>query len=201
MRRFAIALAALVTCSGTALAYDAASQDVIDRFKPGKLVPIEAVGSLMLGAERWCYDQRGEECGWSDIYLEIDGDMVRYELSNPWSAAIDISFVAEGVFRDGRYICDTGFDWVPSVRAYERPDGQAIEGRELDALKQEIAAHIDTSQAGDCFDYLYGGHDEEAQTIILTQRQYVDGTHQPARDAEVTLHFDKAKADNLGWYW
>lgn len=201
MRRFAIALATLAALSGAALAYDAASQAVIDRFKPGKLVPIETVGALMLGAERWCYEQKGNECGWSDIYLGIDGDRVRYELSNPWSAAVDISFIAEGIFRDGRYICDTGFDWVPSVRAYERPDGQAIEGRELDALKQEIAAHIDTSQSKDCFDYLYEGHDAEAQTISLTQRQYVDDAHQPARDAEVTLHFDKANADDLGWYW
>lgn len=201
MRRFAPALAALLTLSGTAMAYDAASQAVIDRFKPGKLVPISDVGALMMGAERWCYDQRENECGWSDIYLGIEGEVVRYELSNPWNEAIDISFVAEGVFRDDRYICNTGFDWVPSVRAYGRPDGQAIEGRELDALKQEITVQIDTSQSKDCFDYLYEGHDAEAQTISLTQRQFMDGTHRPERDAIVTLHFDKANADNLGWYW
>jgi hypothetical protein len=201
MHRFALAFAALLALSGPAMAYDAASQAVIDRFKPGKLVPIGEVGALMMGSERWCYAQQESECGWSDIYLGIEGDAVRYELSNPWSDAIDISFVAEGVFREDRYICETGFDWVPSVRAFDRADGQAIEGRDLEALRQEITAHIDTSLDSDCFDYLYEAHDAEAQTISLTQRQFVGGVHRPERDVAVTLHFDKANADDLGWYW
>lgn len=182
------------------LAYDAASQALVDRFKPGKLVPIADVGALMLGAERWCYNQRDNECAWSDIYLSVSDDVVRYELSNPWSETVDISFVAEGEFRSGRYICETGYDWISSVRAYIRNDGMAIEGRELEALKQEIADYVDIGNQSDCFDYLYAGHDAGAQTISLTQRHFVGGVHDPANDAGVTLHFDKATAEDLGWY-
>ncbi|ODT76818.1 MAG: hypothetical protein ABS76_30055 [Pelagibacterium sp. SCN 64-44] len=191
---------ALMALSGPAAGYDADSQAVIDRFKPGKLVPIADVGVLMMGAERWCYNQQGSECAWSDIYLWVEGDRVGYELSNPWSEGVDISFVDEAEFRDGRYICETGFDWLPSVRAFVRGDGMAIEGRDLAALKAEIATMADIGGAGDCFDYLYRGHDAEAQTVTLLQRQFVGGVHEPVNDAEVTLHFDKAKADGLGWY-
>ncbi|KKB08009.1 hypothetical protein [Devosia chinhatensis] len=201
MRRAGIAFAVLFAASLPAGAFDAQSRAIVGHFKPGKLLPIADVATLMLGAERWCYNQREGNCAWSDIYLAIDGDAVSYELSNAWDDAVTISFIGKGNLRDGRYICDIGHDWVPSVRAEDRATGAAITGRALAALKVEIAGVIDTSGSAECFDYLYRGHDEAAETITLTQRQYANGTeYRPEFDAEVTLYFDGEAAGRLGLY-
>ena len=83
----------------------------------------------------------------------------------------------------------------------ERADGNAIEGRALAALKQEIYGEVALEDNDDCFDYLYQGQDKAAETVTLLQRQYVDGTTDPANDALVTLHFNTETAEALGWYW
>ncbi|NMA97510.1 MAG: hypothetical protein GX970_05250 [Phyllobacteriaceae bacterium] len=184
-----------------AVAFDDASQAVIDRAKVGKLLSIDDVATLMMGAERWCYNQQDYECAWSDIYLSTDADGATFEISHPWSDAVDIAFVSEGVFRDGRYICENAYNWVPSVRAYERGDGWALEGRELAALKAEIAETVDTSDDHACFDYIYRGHDRDEETITLLQRDYAGPDGNVLGEATVTLHFNRDTADELGWYF
>lgn len=196
---FILALWAVTTAS--VIAQDAQSQAVIDRMKAGKLMPISDVAVLMIGSERWCYREQEGNCAWSDIYLEVTGTGATYEISNPWSEEVDISFVDRGIFKDGRYICETGHDWVPTVRAYGREDGTAIEGRDLAALKQEIAEQVDTSDDDDCFDYLYQHQDKDVETVTLLQRHYIDGETDAANDALVTLYFNKDAAADLGWYW
>ncbi len=201
MSRIIALFAATLSLVAPGLAYDAGSQALVDRFKVGKLVRPADLATLMMGAERWCYNQQGYDCGWSDIYLSADADGASYELTNPWSESIDISFVDRGEFRNERYFCEMGMDWVPSLRAFGRADGLAIEGRDLAALRDEIAVLVQAEDSSDCFDYIYRGHDAAEQTITLLQRQFVGGVHAQDRDATVTLHFDKLKADNLGWYW
>lgn len=200
MRRFALLLLLTLASVLPGLAQDAQSQDVADKMKKGKLMAISDVAVLMMGSERWCYRQEEGNCAWSDIYLSANEDGATYEISNPWSEEIDISFVDEGVFKDDRYICETAFDWVPSVRAFSRADGSAIEGRELAALREEISGAVDADD-DDCFDYLYQQQDAEAETVTLLQRHYIDGETDPANDALVTLHFNKDTAQALGWYW
>lgn len=201
MRQRALAVALLLAGAPSALAFDADSQAVLDRMKSGKLMPISDVAVLMMGSERWCYNERAGECSWSDIYLSTDAKGAVYEISNPWSEEVDISFVDEGVFRDDRYICEIGHDWITSVRAYGREDGNAIEGRALATLKDDIRAQVTIEGSDDCFDYVYRGADPQRQIVTLLQRQYVDGETNPADDAVVSLYFDKDAAEALGWYW
>lgn len=201
MRLPALSMVLLLAGAAPGLGFDADTEAVLDRVKAGKLVRMDDVAVLMMGAERWCYNERDGACGWSDVYLSVDGDMARYEISNPWSEDIDISFVDNGVLRDNRYICETGFDWVPSVRAYDRDTGDAIEGRALEALRQEIMGVVTTANNSDCFDYLYQGAAPDKQIITLVQRQYVEGATDKANDAVVSLYFDTDAAQALGWYW
>lgn len=201
MRRVAIILAALVAGTVPAMAYDADSQAVIERFKPGKLVRPADLATLMMGAERWCYEQQGDECGWSDIYLSADETGVSYELTNAWNDSVVISLVDRATFRDERYLCELGLDWVPSLRAFSSADGTTIEGRDLAALRDEIAPLVEADQSADCFDYIYREHDADAQTVTLLQRQFVGGVHAEDMDATVTLHFAHDTARRLGWYW
>lgn len=199
MRRLALLATLALTATLPAAAMDADSQAVVERLKVGKGLHIEDVGTLMMGAERWCYHESDGACAWSDIYLEVTPDGARYEIGNAWDSDTDIVSVDQGEFRDGRYICESGYDWVPTVRAFSRADGAPLSGRDLDALRQEIYSMA--GERGDCFDYVYRGRDAQADTVTLLQRQYSGGVHDPARDAEVTLHFDKASADALTWYW
>lgn len=201
MRLPLLSVALLAAGALPGLAFDADTEAVLERLKTGKLVQASDVAVLMRGSERWCYREQEGNCAWSDIYLRVEGTDLRYEISNPWSEDIDISFVDEGEFRDNRYVCEIGFDWVPSVRAYNRDSGNAIEGRELEELRQEISASAAPENNSDCYDYLYRGVDAETQVVTLLQRQYVDGVTDAANDAVVTLYFDRAAADNLGWYW
>lgn len=201
MRFPALLLALWGIAVAPGLAQDAASQAVIDGMKAGKLMEISDVAVMMMGAERWCYNEQEGNCAWSDIYLSVSETGAVYEISNPWSQDIDISFVDQGVFKDNRYICEAGSDWVPTVRAFGREDGTAIEGRDLAALKEEIYGVVTPEDADDCFDYLYQHQDKSAETVTLLQRHYMDGETDPANDALVTLYFDKEAADALGWYW
>lgn len=182
-----------------ALAFDGETQAVLDRMKLGKLVPITEIATLMRRSERWCYAEDGGACAWSDIYLDVTGKGATFEIGNAWDADTDVVFTDHGTFRDGRYICETGYDWVPTIRAISRKDGTALTGRALWALKAVIAEG--RSESVDCFDYVLKGSDADAQTITLLQRQHTDGVTDPDRDVTVTLHFDAESAAALSWYY
>jgi hypothetical protein len=200
MRRFALSLALGLVASLPVMALDDQSLAIVERLKPGKLMRIADVGVLMMGSERWCYNEHDGQCAWTDIYLQVTEDGARYEIGNAWDDTVDIVSVDEGVFRDRRYICETNFDWVPTVRAFSRDDGSALFGRDLDHLRQEIRSNL-TGERNGCFDYLYRSHDAEAETVTLLQRQYNDGAYDEAGDALVTLYFNKAEADALKLSW
>lgn len=196
--RVLLALAATLVLTGSALAFDADTQAIADRYKVGKALKVADLKTLMLASERWCYSEEDGTCGWSDIYLDVEGDHVAFELGNAWNADVDIAFVTEGEFRDDRYFCEVGEDWVPGVRAINRADGTLVGGRELAALKREIETVV-AGGSDDCFDYQFVSADAANQTITLTQRQYVDLEHDPDMDTQVTVHFDKASAAALTW--
>ncbi|MHA6299813.1 hypothetical protein [Devosia sp. CAU 1758] len=201
MHRLALLLILILGSALPGLAQDAQSQAAIDKMKSGKLMAISEVAVLMMGSERWCYREQEGNCAWSDIYLSVNANGATYEISNPWSEETDISFVDEAVFKEDRYICEMGIDWVPTVRAFERESGSAIEGRALAALKAEIYSMVTTDDDDGCFDYLYQHQDKSAETVTLLQRHYIDGVTDPGNDALVTLHFNKDSAEALGWYW
>ncbi|HWU19704.1 MAG TPA: hypothetical protein VN155_18670 [Devosia sp.] len=198
--KISLAALLLLTATSAALGFDGRTQGIIDHYKPGKLIRIADVGHLMGASERWCYREEAGTCDWSDIYLDVGKSQAEFEIGNAWNEDIDIAFTDRGTFRDGRYICETGMDWVPSVRATRRSDGSVIGGRELAQLKAEILSRRD-QDTQDCFDYLFVSADAENQTVTLTQRQYVDDTHDASRDAEVTIHFDQAAAQALTYRW
>lgn len=200
MRVLLAALALTLAGSAAAMGLDTATQAAIERYKPGKLVAIADVAQLMRASERWCYHKQGDSCAWTDIYLAVSETGASYEIGNAWNAETDVAFTDHGEFRDGRFICETGYDWVPTLRATRRSDGSAIGGRLLAELKSEIYGNR-TSDTQDCFDYLYRGHDLEQEVVTLLQRQYVEGEHRPDADVEVTLHFDAADAAGLTWRW
>ncbi|KFC64384.1 hypothetical protein FF80_03006 [Devosia sp. LC5] len=195
-----LAAALLLAATSAALGFDSRTQGIIDDYKSGKLIRIADVAHLMASSERWCYVEEEGTCSWSDIYLDVDKSGAEFEIGNAWDQDIDIAFTDRGEFRDGRYICETGLDWVPAVRATKRSDGSAIGGRELAQLKSEIAG-LQSDESKDCFDYLFVSADAENQTLKLTQRQYIDDIHDTARDTEVTIHFDEAAAKALSYRW
>lgn len=198
-----LVIAALsLSCATPSLAFDEATAAIVAHHKAGKPINITDVAQLMRSSERWCYNQDGTTCDWSDVYLNVTDAGADYEISNAWNETYDIAFVDKGVFEDNRSICETGFDWVPSVRASLRADGSVVSGRALATLKADIAAEIaDGDSARNCFDYLWQGADAAAQTITLLQRQYVDGAYDASRDTPVTLHFDPTSAAALTWRW
>lgn len=200
MRRLVATIALALASTAPTFAFDASSQAVIEHMKRGKVVPIAMVADLMMGSEKWCYQQTESGCHWSDTYLSVHGNDVSFEISHPWNEATDISYVTTGVLREGRFICEAGHDWIPSVRAYGSEDGFELGGRDLAALKLDIEQWSNVAGATDCFDYVFEGADDAAQTIALLQRQYADGVTDAANDVSVTLHFDAATAKSLGWY-
>ena len=176
-------------------------QDVIDRHKANKPVNIADIATLMRGSERWCYLEDAGTCSWSDIYLDVTDAGAEYEIGNAWNETVDVLFTDTGTFKDGRYICETGVDWIPTLRAANRADQTIVTGRALKAIKTELYANR-SDPVIDCFDYLYLGADAEAQTVRLLQRQYsADEVYDPTKDTEVTLHFDPADAAALTWRW
>lgn len=200
MKMLLAALAITLTTGSAALAFDADTQSVIDRHKANKPVSMTDVATLMRSSEQWCYDNQDHSCAWTDIYLEVTNLGVTYEIGNAWDAETDIAFTDKGVFRDDRYICETGADWVPTVRATRRSDGSVIAGRQLWALRTDIYA-IREGDTQDCFDYLFLRSDANQQTITLLQRQYTDDVHVEGADVEVSLHFDAEDAAGLTWRW
>lgn len=151
-----------------AWAFDQGTQDVLDRMKVGKLVPITDVATLMRNSERWCYIEDEGSCSWSDIYLDVTDEGATYEIGNAWDADRDVIFTDQGTFEEGRYICETGYDWVPTVRAVNRADGSIINGRPLWDLKTAISEN--RNESIDCYDYILKGSDTDAETITLLQR-------------------------------
>jgi hypothetical protein len=197
-----LAAAALsLVCAAPVLAFDAPTTAFLIKYKIGKSVAISDVAGLMQSSERWCYREEGSTCAWSDIYLSVSDSGADYEIGNAWDETYDIAFTDKGVFKDNRYICENGFDWVPSVRATLRSDGSVVGGRTLSTLKAEIAAATADDTTTSCFDYKMEGADPVAETISLLQRQYVDGVYDPERDTPVTLHFDPQEAAALTWRW
>lgn len=190
---------ALMTAS-TALAFDADVQAVIASHKAGKPVSMTDMAKLMRSSERWCYINQDHSCAWTDIYLDVTDTGVSFEIGNAWDADTDIVFTDEGEFKDDRYICETGKDWVPTLRATRRSDDSAIGGRELWAIKAAVSLNREGDTL-DCFDYLYLRSDADQQTITLSQRQYTDGQYVEGNDVEVSLHFDAEDAAGLTWRW
>ena len=200
MKMLLAAMAIALTTGSAAQAFDADTQAVIDRHKANKPVSISDVATLMRASEKWCYDNQDHTCAWTDIYLEVTDTGVIYEIGNAWDADTDIAFTDEGVFRDDRYICETGKDWVPTVRATRRSDGSVIDGRMLWELKQAIHAN-QSRESQDCFDYLYLRSDADYLTVTLLQRQYTDDVHVEGNDVEVSLHMSAEDAAGLLWRW
>jgi hypothetical protein len=200
MKMLFAALAITLTTGSAALAFDADTQSVIDRHKANKPVSMTDIATLMRSSEQWCYINQDHSCSWTDIYLDVTTKGVSYEIGNAWDADTDIAFTDEGVFKDNRYICETGKDWVPTVRATRRSDDSVIGGRQLWELKTAIYVTRD-SDTVDCFDYLYLRSDPDQQTITLLQRQYTDDVHLEGNDVEVSLHFNAEDAAGLTWRW
>ncbi|QDZ11507.1 hypothetical protein [Devosia ginsengisoli] len=200
MKTLLAALAIATVTASTAMAFDADSQAIIDRHKSGKLVAIHDVATLMRSSAQWCYLNQDHTCAWTDIYLDVTDTGATFEIGNAWDADTDIAFTDKGVFEDDRYICETDYDWVPSVRATRRSDGSVITGRLLWDLKADIYA-IRAGDIQNCFDYLYLRADPDYEQITLLQRQYADGVHDETRDVEVTLHMNSEDAAGLSWRW
>lgn len=184
----------------SAQAFDATTEAVINGQKIGKPVAIENVATLMQASERWCYLEQAGSCAWTDVYLDVSPDGAEYEIGNAWDETVDIALIDRGRFENGRAICETQSDWMPSLRATRRDDASLVSGRALRDLKAEIAAVVGLPSQ-DCFDYVFRGVDTATQTITLLQRQSSEGVHDPAQDTLVTLHFDPETAAQLSLRW
>lgn len=200
MKRLLAAMAVVMTAIPAVGAFETATQAIIDRYKAAKRLAIADVAELMQASAQWCYDEQENSCAWTDIYLEVTDTGATYEIGNAWDAEADVAFTDHGAFMDDRYICETGNNWVPTVRATRRSDGTVIGGRELWELKQAIEQNLE-GDTQDCFDYLYLSSDPNEETITLLQRQYTDGVHLEANDVEVTLHMDADEAADLTLRW
>jgi len=200
MKTLLVALALTLATGSAAQAFDADTQAIVTRHKAGKPVNITDIAHLMRASEMWCYVEQDRSCAWTDIYLDVTDEGAQYEIGNAWDAETNISFTDRGVFKDSRYICETGYDWVPTVRAARRGDGSVIGGRALFDVKAAIYATRE-GDTQDCFDYLYRSSDAEQQTVTLLQRHYVDDAYDESGDAEVTLHFNAEDAAGLSWRW
>lgn len=196
MRSLVVSLVLALAAMAPALAFDAQVESALATLKVGKPVPRSALAIVMQNSERWCYFEAEGQCRWSDVYLDVTPETARFEIGNAWDDALDIYFIDEGVFADDGQICQSHTDGSLSVRAVSRADGTALGGRELDAIRQDLAGNA----GGDtCFDYNLEAIDAEAQTVTLLQRQYLGGVLDPSGDAPVTIHFDPASARALGF--
>ena len=200
MRHLLAIVAVTLLGAAPALAFTPDTAEVLTRVKSGKAVKITDVATLMRDSERWCYNEADNHCAWSDIYLSVTEEGALYEISNAWSETQDISLIDKGEFSDNRFICETGFDWVPSVYVTERSDGVAVGGRALQAIKDELDPMRGRTSLL-CFDYLYLRSDAARQTVTLRQRSHDGDTMLPDDDAEVTLHFDPSEAAALVQTW
>lgn len=200
MKTLLAAMAIALATASPAFAFDAETQAVIDRYKANKPVNVTDLAQLMRASEKWCYINQDHSCAWTDIYLDVTDEGATFEIGNAWDADTDIAFTDEGEFRDNRYICESGKNWVPTVRATRRSDGSVIDGRMLWELKAAIQAN-QTSESLDCFDYLFLRSDADYQTVTLLQRQYTDDVRVEGNDVEVSLHMSAEDAAGLTWRW
>lgn len=191
------AMALTLGASSAAQAFDTPVQTIIDSQKAGKQVALKSVATLMRDAAAWCYDEEEQSCAWREIYLEVTDAGVTFELANAYGLDIDYAFTDQGVFKRNT-VCQSGFNWLPSLRASHRADGTMLGGRELHDFRRAMAEERPGIELyNDCFDYLYLSADADQDVVTLLQRQYVSGEHDPANDVEVTLHFDAATAGKL----
>ena len=198
--RLACAAIALLLTALPATAFQPETDSVLTRVKAGKPVKISDIATLMRDSERWCYRESDGKCAWSDIYLSVDADGASYEISNAWDADTTISLVDHGAFRDDRFICETGYDWVASVYASHSADNSVIRGRDLQAIKNQLDP-MRGSATLRCYDYVFLSTDAAAQTVTLRQRTHDGDTMLADDDVEVTLHFDPSDAAALTWNW
>jgi hypothetical protein len=198
MKKLLLAAAAVLALAGPALAEVYPSAEVIaNTTKPGKWLHADELSGLMREAEVWCYNEADGTCDWSEIYLGVtlDPQGITYESLNSWDTYLDVYFVDKAEFQDDRYVCEFGYDKVPSTRAIAE-DGALIGGRVLQRLRDEVAeGRVDRPNY--CFDYTYGAYDAAAGTMSLTQRQYLGGVVDPSQEAKITLHFNAADAAAL----
>jgi len=200
MKLLLAAMAIALTTGSSALAFDADTQAVIDRQKAGKLVAVSDMAQLMQASAQWCYVNQDHSCAWTDIYLEVTDSGAIFEIGNAWDADTDIAFTDEGVFRGNRYVCESGKDWVATLRATRRSDGSAIDGRMLWEIKQAVWAN-QANESQDCFDYVFVSSNANQQVVTLLQRQYTDDVLIEGKDVEVTLHMNAEDAAGLVWRW
>ncbi len=200
MKMLLAATAITLATGSAAMAFDADIQAIIDGHKAGKPVAVHDLVQFMRASEQWCYINQDHTCAWTDIYLEVTNLGATFEIGNAWDAETDITFTDKGVFKDDRFVCETGYDWVPTMQATRRSDHSVINGRMLWDLRLAV---YDTRQGDtqDCFDYLFLRADPDQEVVTLLQRQYVDEVHDPGRDVEVTLHFNAEDAAGLLWRW
>ncbi|SEP60443.1 hypothetical protein SAMN05428969_0082 [Devosia sp. YR412] len=197
MKMLFAALALTLATSSAALAFDSETQALVDIYKPGKPVSGADMAQLMQSSEAWCYDRQDQSCAWREIYLDISGDDVSFELSNNWDVDTDYAFTDKATLSGGQ-ICQSGYNWIDNLRAIRRADGSAIGGRELNDFKRTMAeARPDLDSYDDCFDYVYLASDDALETVTLRQRQYADGVYDAANDVEVTVYFDAEAAKGL----
>lgn len=197
MKNLLLAVAALLALASPAFAIDPTPEAISHTYKSGKPIHVDDVQALMRQAEVWCYNEDSGTCDWAETYLSVTGgsEGVVYESTNAWNSDIDVTFVDKAQF-DAKLLCEYGYDKVPSTRAVNRADGSVIGGRALDALRSEVYAN-QSGNSDDCFDYLFMSYDADAQTMTLTQRQYVGGVMDPSRDAAIVLHFNAADVAGL----
>jgi hypothetical protein len=200
MRRVLVAMAVTLISVASASAFDAETQAAIGKYKSGKLVAATDLAQLMKSSALWCYKQEGDTCGWGDVYLEVTETGPTMEVGNAWDAELDAYFTDYGAFTDNRYVCETDYDWVPSVRVVRRSDNASVGGHELHAIKQQVRVNR-AGNTVDCYDYLFLSADPETQVVTLLQRQYTDGAYIAGSDAEVRVHMDAAEAARLTWRW
>ena len=198
MKKLLLAAAALLALAGPALAEVYPSAEAISNTtKPGKWLHADELAGLMREAEVWCYNEANGTCDWSEIYLGVtlDPQGITYESLNSWDTAIDVYFTDKAEFQDDRYVCEFGYDKVPTTRAVNA-DGTQVGGRVLEALRNEITESR-VGRPNYCFDYTYNSYDPVAGTMSLTQRMYTDGVVDPSKEAKIMLHFNAADAAAL----
>lgn len=197
MKSLLLACCATLALATPALALDAASDAVVARLKPGKPIKMSDVATFMRGSEKWCYAQQDDTCGWTDIYLDVGDTDVQYEGGAAWNEDTDAFIVHAAALKDNRYICEVAENPAPTTRAISRKDGHVLVGRELATFKQDVAASYTDSSKLNCFDYTFVSVSPDRESLVIHQRQWLDGVTDQANDVDVTLHFDPAVADKL----
>ncbi len=201
MKLLLFAAAVTLVCAAPVVALDAEADAIIAHFKPTKTLPIASIATFMRGSQKWCYAEDNGTCGWTDIYLDVTEASAQYEGGAAWNEDTDIAIVHDTELRDGRFICEIPESPVPTTHAVSRRDGRAIGGRELAALKLEIAAAYANDSEYNCFDYTFVSVSEDRENIVVRQRQYLDGVTDPSNDVLVTIHYDSAVANALTLRW